>query len=598
MIRSAIAIARLLLVLAAAPGLVQGGKTSVDDVDLTLDALAAAKQRYYDLLAAFDDDDEDAPPGPPGGWPHLPAFSTTLEQQREYNDRFEEEVYAAAHELYFQSYGGKDARGIRVNQIARPEGATTGYYTGVAHFRHVNDPDLATFLFSNGRHDGGTNTYLTVDTSVEGNPFAAAQESFVDADDVSTYTWVSTYTVAERDGPAHHYALFSGGSGGGAIGPSKMYLYEEDYDGTLRLPPRLVFAENLNDIAGSARYCLLADLGDLYDGDGDQVSIRGLPDVLITGTGGLNVYSALGRDEWRRTRSIRISDSDDTVAFLGVEVLGDYLIVAARTAWKLSARFDFDAPCLVYDYVNEEMVQRFAGGGQTVSVAVLDGGSRVLVGAGGQTSYSGQPNLMFDAIYEEEDRESRYPKYGRLKGKSVKNHTKKRIRKDRRDSKAGKGHKPPADETLSLELSETQLALGMPRNYASTERVDPVPVSSQEYFVVPSPGTTRTRQVSSFRIDDVPADLVLEVNSAQACNVYYREAAGEPSSRVMPLPGSEGAYTESGNVYARGGDALLVGDRLYVILAMYNGNNTVYSFGIDRNEPLVLLHSERTEAWR
>ena len=41
-------------------------------------------------------------------------------------------------------------------------------------------------------------------------------------------------------------------------------------------------------------------------------------------------------------------------------------------------------PHLLYDYQNDEIVQKFSSNGQTVSVALLDDDLRVLIGAGGQ----------------------------------------------------------------------------------------------------------------------------------------------------------------------------------------------------------------------
>ena len=51
------------------------------------------------------------------------------------------------------------------------------------------------------RTETRTNTFLTIDTADEGNPFVATQESFINETDVSTYPWVSAYAMAERDGP-------------------------------------------------------------------------------------------------------------------------------------------------------------------------------------------------------------------------------------------------------------------------------------------------------------------------------------------------------------------------------------------------------------
>ena len=128
----------------------------------------------------------------------------------------------------------------------------------------------------------------------------------------------------------------------------------------------------------------------------------------------------------------------------------------------------------------------------------------------------------------------------------------------------------------------------MPTNYTPFQLVSPIPVSSKEYFIVPAPGNTKTRQVLSFRVggddtDDTTggADLVLEINSAQTCNIYYRRAGNETASKVMPLPGSEGENDYDRYYYSRAGDALVVEDQVYIILTQFNGNNTVYSFSTD-----------------
>ena len=49
----------------------------------------------------------------------------------------------------------------------------------------------------------------------------------------------------------------------------------------------------------------------------------------------------------------------------------------------------------------------------------------------------------------------------------------------------------------------------------------------------------------------------------------------ETASKVFQLPGSEGVKTDNESYYARAGDTLVVDDQVYVILAQYNGNNTV-----------------------
>ena len=76
------------------------------------------------------------------------------------------------------------------------------------------------------------------------------------------------------------------------------------------------------------------------------------------------------------------------------------------------------------------------------------------------------------------------------------------------------------------------------------------------------------------------ADLVLEINSAQTCNIFHR-ATRNDMAKVFQLPGSEGVNTDNEMYYARAGDTLVVEDQVYIILAQYNGNNTVYSFSTD-----------------
>ena len=281
---------------------------------------------------------------------------------------------------------------------------------------------------------------------------------------------------------------------------------------------------------------------------------------------------------------------------MGVVVLEQYLIISARAAWSRNAGKEFNAPSLVYDYQRNEIVQKFASGGQTVSVAVMDEHSHVLVGAGGQAGFTGQPNLLFDVHYMEEDDEhineedgeggveERVNKRGRIlkhmRDKMEKGDGKAGSGKGGKAGKAGKGPKPPEEKgILNLQLSDPQLAIGMPLNYSVYKSIDHTPVSTQEYFVVPSPGLTRTRQVLPFDIDN-DACLVLEINSAQTCNIYHRNMWKESASKVMPLPGSEGFNNVENQtyMYARAGDTLLVGDQLYVIIAQYNANNTVYSF--------------------
>jgi len=128
-------------------------------------------------------------------------------------------------------------------------------------------------------------------------------------------------------------------------------------------------------------------------------------------------------------------------------------------------------------------------------------------------------------------------------------------------------------------MSDVQLLKGTSTLFVPFEHVDPYPVSSSEFFSIPRSGITKTRQVLSFSLFDSSAEIILEVNSAETCNLYYRENSSEHASTILPLPGSQGHVSEVyGGVYARGGDILEVGDQVFVLLANYNGNNTVYSF--------------------
>ena len=692
---------------------------------------------YYD----YEDEDIEAPPGP---FKHTKPLVTTKHEQIEYNKLLEQRMYDTYKQEYFSPYipgagsGGKtkveqEQHPIHQTQIARPEFSTTGYYTGVTHFHHVNNKDLVTFLFSAGRHDGGSNTFFTIDTSIDGNPFMGVQELYIDEKDISTFTWVSSWS----NNNATHYTLFSGGVGSGVVGPSKLYVFEGDLDGELILPPKLLWVENTSKVDGSARYCLLADLGNIYNDNGDgtttQVSTDGFVDIIITGTGGLYIYSSPtailddnhNDNDWTLVRSILIDDlNDDTAALMGVEALDDrYLMVAARASWSNAGR-EFKAPSLVYDYQKDEIVQKLPGNGQTISVSLLDNDTHVLIGAGGEAGFTGQPNLLFDVTYEEytkefvidmiynneedgkNDEDYEYkeeeededflllqewdqvnvqqfledillfliPRTATTKEKEedeqadeVNRQEPRRLLRtssdtmsfsysynaviwdeesvdsqeqqscsacssglsvddgtpvdstgttcgtllaDAMNAKEGSAQclamiavlskccptKPPAtpsqdvyteDETqpnegnmlVSLVLSETQLVDRMPLDYKIYYKVDSSP--NQNY----SPGKTRTRQVLSFTIDnngsDGKADLVLEINSAQTCNIFYRTMVNETASKVFQLPGSEGVNTENESYYARAGDTLVVQDQVYIILAQYNGNNTVYSFSTD-----------------
>ena len=63
-------------------------------------------------------------------------------------DTYETEYFAP-----YKSHSGTHKREdiehpIHQTQIARPEYSETGYYTGVTHFRHSNNEDLAENSFS------------------------------------------------------------------------------------------------------------------------------------------------------------------------------------------------------------------------------------------------------------------------------------------------------------------------------------------------------------------------------------------------------------------------------------------------------------------
>jgi len=478
------------------------------------------------------DEDTNAPPGPDEGWPHTPPFhlnETTFPWEidevimNEVND----------HDINLPI--------IRVTQIARPEGSDTAYYTGVTHFRHVNNPKLITLLFSAGRHDGGSNTFLTIDTSnSESNPFIGAQEQFIDAKDVSTYTWVSSFTFKEDtvDGSkVLHYALFSGGSGGGKIGPSKMYAVEEDTNGQLK-ERQLVWVEDTDE---PARSCLLADLGDIYDDNDVLVSKAGMPDIIISGLGGVDIYSRIGRESnWKLVRSLPLVNefSSDNLAgtssYLGVVLVDDHrLAISSRSRWNITDQgLTPDSPGVLWDYINDKVVGTFSPNAQTLSVDFFHESSQILVGAGGEADYSPQPNFFFDIM--------------------------------------GK------DDASMILLSDAQLIKDSPSSYGSTEFMDETPTRPKEYFAVPESGLTKTRQVKSFSL--FGKEVILEVNSAQPCTIYQRES-NLPSDKILPLPGSEGYIDQTyGGVYARGGDVIVIDDVVYVVIANFNGNNKVYSF--------------------
>ncbi len=434
---------------------------------------------------------------------------------------------------------------IRVTQIARPEGSETAYYTGVSHVRHVNNPKLITLLFSEGRHDGGSNTYLTIDTSSSNvNPFIGAQEKFIDTDDVSTYTWVSSYTLKEdtADGSkVLHYALFSGGNAGSKFfGPSKMYAIEEDTNGQLQ-EPQVVWIQDTKNTQ-PARYCLLTDLGDIYDKNDVLVSKAGMPDIIISGLGGLDIYSQVEGEGWKLVRSLplfKAFSSDNlagTSSYMGVTLVDDHrLAISSRSRWNITnAGLPPDSPGVLWDYLNDKVVGTFSPNAQTVSVDFLHKSSQILVGAGGEANYSPQPNLFHDIM--------------------------------------------GMDDESIISLSDTQLVKDSPTSYGPTKREKNHDVTSpKEYFTVLESGLTKTRHVKSYSLFGV--EVILEVNSAHPCAVYARKSNHAHSHKIIPLPGSEGYKDPTyGGVYARAGDVIVIDDMVYVVIANFNGNNKVYSF--------------------
>jgi hypothetical protein len=553
------------------------------------------RKMLEEYLEMWDEDLND-PPGPNKGWPHTEPFHMTAEEQKTLNEQLDEEMFDRQIDEMMMMMPNKQGREndnlpfVHTTQIARPEGSDTAYYTGVTHFYHVNNPNLITLVFSAGRHDGGSNTYLTIDTSnPDANPFEAAQEMFIDKKDVSTYTWVSSYTSSTpsmsgeqpssrtlaimiptpsisfepfespttseepsssqptsadssiepseiEDESVKHYALFSGGVGDGVVGPSKMYVFEEDSNGDLK-DAQLVWVEEQTQQNG-ARYCLLADLGNIYNGD-KLVSKKGKPDIMISGTGGLDIYSNSGNG-WQRIRSLPLvneatfSNPTGAGSYMGiVPYLDRYLVISSRSHWSIARSEQMpNSPCVIYDYQIDKVVQEFSPNAQTVSVDVL-GNSEIIIGSGGNAGFSGQPNLLHEV----------------------------------------------SKDDMSLKLSDAQLVEDIPTTYSKVRYVDDTPTKPEEYFAIIASGLTKTRQVKSFSLLDL--DIILEVNSAQPCNIYARHQSDNPSHphKILPLPGSEGYIDKKlGIVHARGGDLLVIGDKVYVIIANFNGDNRVHSF--------------------
>lgn len=509
-------------------------------------------QDYLGEMSWLWDEDINDPPGPDEGWPHTEPFH--LEEQIEIMDSWQPIDNIVINFMPKDENDDEEEDDvvnnnlpvIHITQIAPPEGSDTAYYTGTTHFHHINNPNLMTLLFSAGRHDGGSNTFVTIDTTASGsNPFVGAQEQYIDQKDVSTFTWVSSFTYHEHamDGALKiiHYALFSGGNGAGKIGPSKMYAFEEDTLGQLE-EPKLVWVEE--NLTRPARYCLLTDLGDIYNDDGLLVSKAGLPDIIITGLGGLDIYSKIGGDgDWKQVRSLPIVNEGSynnpagTSSYMGVALVDEHrlLAISSRSRWKITQqKLTPESPCVLYDYVNDKVIETFSANAQTVSVDALHNGSQILLGSGGQAHYSPQPNLLFDIMTKDDD--------------------------------------------VHTILSDAQLVKDQPTLYGKTKIVDSTPTSPNDYFAVLESGLTKTRLVKSYSLFD-GLEVILEVNSAQPCVVYVRESNVAHSYKMLPLPGSEGYIDKKyGGVYARGGDLFTIDDTIYVVIANYNGMNQVYSF--------------------
>jgi hypothetical protein len=287
---------------------------------------------------------------------------------------------------------------------------------------------------------------------------------------------------------------------------------------------------------------LLTDLGDIYDENDVLVSKAGMPDIIISGLGGLDIYSQIGGEgDWKLVRSLPLVNafSSDNLAgtssYVGVALVDDQrLAISSRSRWNITDQgLTPDSPCVLWDYINNKVVGTFSSNAQTVSVDFLHGSSQILVGAGGEADYSPQPNFFLDIV--------------------------------------------GMDDVSMISLSDTQLVKDSPTSYGPTEEDDNfTPTRPMEYFTVPESGLTKTRQVKSFSLFGV--EVILEINSGQPCNIYQRKS-NLPSNKILPLPGSEGYIDPTyGGVYARAGDVIVIDDMVYVVIANFNGNNKVYSF--------------------
>ena len=473
-------------------------------------------------------------------------------------------------DYYDTSSGGAFAAFVQESTIALNHNHAADSSTGVAHFRHVNRPDLVTFVFSNGRHEPtGINSFVTIDfgdsasssSSSSSNPldpFHGATETLLDPESGGgSYTWVSTYTQSSNSNSNtnKHYVLFSGGNTrDGVVYPSKLYSFPEKGDGSLQ-DPRWEWSATPTH---PARFGKLVDLGNIRvdptDPDSPSLSAAGQFDIVISGVDGLVIYSLQQNDDdgsihntWRQIRNLPVEGSTGK-SYMGVDLwqanksdtddnkAGSLLVVVNRSDWWMTERL-LDAPCIVYDYRTDQIVHRFAAQGQTVSVAVIDDQRHIIVGAGGQDITAGQPNVMY-----QRSEQSAVP---------------------------------------ALDIGDRQLIPTAPTLFGPMERDDDYgPISADRYEEVGRSGLTKTRQVLPFRLDGYASDYILEINMAQPAYIYCRDVMGE-TFRIIPIPGSEGRSNDQNNVYARAADILIEPNTIFVVLAMNFGENIVYA--LDRS---------------
>ena len=226
-----------------------------------------------------------------------------------------------------------------------------------------------------------------------------------------------------------------------------------------------------------------------------------------------------------------------------------YIVLAVIASWGAIGR-EFNAPSYIYDYQNDQIVREFAPHVQSVSAALLDNNKRVLLGSGGQPYVSGQPNIMYDVAFD--------------------------------DNESGNSKNKPPLGKLGLVESKTQLIEGMSMEY----QFPFVEVPRTPVATLPAEGYSKTRQVRAFWVEGFDTDLVLEINAGQTCNILCRPNDYSCASKIIQLPGSEGVQLPDGDyILARAGDILEANGTLHVIIASFNGNNTVYSFSTDYLKP-------------